>query len=71
MGEVMSLGVNFEVSEAHARPSYTSFCLHLADQTQTLSYCHTCLTAAMLPAMMGIDSPSKTVSKPPVKLNAF
>ena len=66
----MSLSVGFEVSEAHARPSVSLY-LQLVDQnvsSQLLLQPHACLSADMLPARMVMDSPSRTVSKLPVKM---
>lgn len=61
-------GVGFELSKAHTNP--VSVCLLFADQdvsSQLLFQYHSCLPAATIPAMMTMDPPSATVSKPPIK----
>ena len=48
------LGVDFEVSKAHAKPS-VSLSACSSDQNITLSYCSSTMCAAMLPVMLIVD----------------
>lgn len=60
VGRGVSLGVGFEDSNAHTKPSLTLLSLFLAYvsvSTQPLLQPHAYLLAAMLPAMLVIDSP--------------
>ena len=82
VGAGVTLRLRFEVSKVHTKPSVSPFpswspsnltsylrsgCKLLAIATTT------CLPVAMLPTMVVMESPSGTISKPPIKhfLNCF
>jgi hypothetical protein len=61
VGRSVSLGMDFEVSKAHARPSVS---LSLpTGQAMALSYC----SSATHSTMLTMDWPSETLSKSPIK----
>ena len=65
----MSLGVGFEVSKAYARSSlHLSSCILQIRSTKAPSNCSSTMPACHnAPLHDGKDSPSQTISKPPIK----